>query len=300
MSMGDLPLASAFPSAIEIQTTAACNAGCIICPHSEVWNEGHRGQMDDELFDKILADCAEYQGNLRLIPYLNAEPLLDAKFSPRVRRINSMVPQAVVELSTNVAILNARIRDELCSVHIHDLRLSVFGFTEETHRKLMPGLRWPDVWRNLLDLVQDDRLRKTIDKISLTMIDHPLVPLDEYRAAADLCSRYGLDFNHWDFLDRSGNVRQFTNNVFHERVAGCGQGRPLQRLHVLFDGRVILCCQDWRASVVLGDLRRQSIREVWHSEAYNRVKRAIYGTDKTEQPEVCLRCKMAVPACSSR
>lgn len=282
-----------FPKAIEIQTTAACNAGCIICPHAQVWKEGFRGSMADHLFEKIIAECREYQSDLRLIPYLNGEPFLDPNMPDKIAMINQQCPKSVVEISTNVSMLNEKIINKLYHTRIDDLRLSIFGFSQQTHEKMMPGLKWEHVRTNLMRLITDPRLRLQIRQINLTMINHPYVPEEEYRQAREFCDQHGLMFNHWGFLDRSGNVKMFSNEIGHERIYGCEQHRPLERMHIRVNGDVILCCQDWRASTVIGNVAEMSLREIWLSPAYNKVRASIYG-EKGEAPEICKKCKLAM------
>ena len=49
--------------------------------------------------------------------------------------------------------------------------------------------------------------------------------------------------------------------------------RPWLTFTVLWDGRVSLCCADFDGREVLGDLRTQTIKDVWNSDAYRQVRR---------------------------
>lgn len=283
-----------FPLAIEIQTTSACNAGCVICPHSEVWDEGLKGNMQEEVFRKILMECKPHQDNLLIIPYLNAEPFMDKNFINKVRLINSICPNSRIEISTNLSLLNSRRRKEMIGLNIYELRLSIFGFSNTTHKNMMPKLNWSLVEKNLNKLVEDEEFRKGIKHISLTMIEHQLVPSNEYLKAEEFCKKHNISLNKWGFLDRAGNVKDFSNDIKNEKVVGCEQNRPIERLHVRYDGKVILCCQDWRSSVVIGDIQKQTINEVWNSSEYNDYRLAIYGGENNEAPELCKKCILAV------
>jgi len=77
--------------------------------------------------------------------------------------------------------------------------------------------------------------------------DHPLIPVQDkysrYRRTADgaWVVKNKLDDNCW--------------KMWHSCV-------------VTWDGRVVPCCFDKDAHHVLGDLRKNSFREVWNSDAY--------------------------------
>ena len=295
MGSNDVPPAIAYeqyPRAIEIQTISSCNAGCIICPHPDVSQALPTGMMSMELFRRII-DQIEPSWGTRIIPYLNSEPLLDSLIFPRLRYVMERCPDSDVELSTNVSALNPVVQDKLSEVRLRELRLSVFGFTEKTHGSLMPGLRWHQVKRNLDHLVNNGSLRERIGQLSLVMIDHPLVTEEDMRLAKEYCDHHSVSYNFWGFLDRGRNVVRFSNDVYNLAVSGCEQRRPLERMHITFTGQVILCCQDWRWDNTIGNVREDTLLDIWNSEAYNRYRDAIY-SGRGAAPELCKRCKLSL------
>ena len=75
--------------------------------------------------------------------------------------------------------------------------------------------------------------------------------------------------------------------------SAANKNRPLERLHVLYDGSVILCCQDWRKEVVIGSLNDSTITEIWNSDRYNWVRSEIYRGSSCNI-DLCKRCKLSV------
>lgn len=285
---------SVFPRAVEIQTISACNAKCVICPHPQVSQELPSGSMDMETF-RLIIDQIDPSWGCRIIPYLNSEPMLDPLIVPRLRYIDGRTGSPEVELSTNVSALTPSRQNSMVGLRLKELRLSLFGFTEATHARIMPGLRWSCVKQNLDHLVVHQDFRRTLDTISLVMIDHPLVTPEDKELATRFCEEHGLSFNFWGFLDRAGNVEHYSNEVHRPIITGCEQNRPLERMHITFTGDVILCCQDWRWHNVIGNVRHQSLLDIWYSDRYREYRERIYaGTG--EQPEVCTKCKLSVPA----
>ena len=171
--------------------------------------------------------------------------------------------------------------------------MSVFGFSERTHKRAMPGLDWPTVKRNLDGVAGDKRLRARIGQLSLVMISYPELTQADVKRASKYCADHFIKFEHWGFLDRSGNVAAFKNDLPARRAGGCEQNRPLERMHILYDGKVTLCCMDWRRQHVLGDLTRQSIDEVWRSRAYARIRKEIYAAPHAKGL-LCDKCKLAL------
>ncbi|MFH1637935.1 MAG: radical SAM/SPASM domain-containing protein [Candidatus Woesearchaeota archaeon] len=274
--------------AIEIQTASHCNGRCIICPHESVSKTLSQGVMSDELFEKILP---QLKGIKRIIPYFNNEPFLDQKFADRLKMIRAAYPHAELEIATNCSMLDRNMQSRIQGIKIDELRLSIFGFNKDTHGKVMKGLDWHNVKRNLDCLVKNKKLIKSIGQAGIVMIDHPLLTEEDVRLAKEYCKKNSLDFNLWGFFDRSSNVKTFSNGVNRNKVNGCEQDRPLKRMHVTYEGKVVLCCMDWKQEYVLGDLNLNSIEEVWKSEKYEAIRKAIYGGGCP--PYLCRRCKLS-------
>jgi len=286
--------ASGFPRFFEIQTASYCNAGCVICPHKTVSGGFPAGVMSDDLFKDIIKQIGDRKTwGIRVIPYLNNEPFLDSGFVDRIKFINGGCPDCEVEVSTNLSKLDSEMQKKLEGCIIKDLRLSVFGFSEASHKKVMPGLDWNSVKCNLDCLCANKGLRANIGQVSLVMVAYPGLGDSEIEVAREYCREHYIKFELWGFLDRANNVSEFKNKIFKKDIRGCGQYRPLERMHILFNGKVILCCMDWRQQYVLGDLSVQTIEEVWNSQEYSEVRNLIYG-DSDHGDILCNKCKLAL------
>lgn len=285
-----------YPKFIEIQTTSACNAACRVCPHPEVAKERRGGRMSDILFRSIVDQSIEHQDELTLIPYLNGEPLLDVRLAERLQYCRDVCPASPLEISTNVSMLTDSWRRKLSPIRIDDVRLSVFGFTRETHQRMMPGLDYDTVMGNLWAAARDDDFRTSLGVVGVVLLDHPLVTEEDRDRAHAFCDEFGFELFEWGVLDRARNVKSFTNSTFAKRVVGCEQRRDIERLHVLYDGSVVLCCQDWRAEVVLGNLNETSIDELWNGEVYTDVRERISSGFPGVAPRLCQVCKLAISA----
>lgn len=279
------------PRALEIQTASFCNGNCIICPYRSVNDHFQRGIMEMGLFKKIISQVAT-PWSTRIVLYFNNEPFLDPKITERVNYVNKQLPYSEIEISTNLSMFDETMQQKLLSAHISDLRLSVFGFSKESHQKAMPGITWNIVKNNLDNLVGNRKLRAKIDQISLVMIDYPGLPKKDIEQAKKFCEKHYINFKLWGFFDRGKNVESFSNNFYTKTVSGCNQDRPLDRMHILFNGKVVLCCMDWEQEYILGDLTTSNIQEVWDSKKYNDIRKQIYTKENTG-PRLCQNCILA-------
>lgn len=275
-----------YPLVIEVQFHNKCNSNCLICPYKDM-NYSYEN-MSDELFDKLLSDIDENRLK-RIIPYLNNEPFLSSNFLDRVKKIREKYKKVEIEISSNVSMIKESDLLELKKLNITELRLSVFGYNKKTYNRMMPGLNYEKTFSKLNMI--SDILKDSNTLISIVMIDNGEIAEEEFKNMKLLCDDLGFNFERWGFLDRSDNVTYKSNNIYNPNVSMCEQNRPIERMHILSDGRVIFCCQDWGHSVVVGSIKDNSISEIWNSKTYNDVRESLYNKE-LDSPEICKKCKL--------
>lgn len=275
-----------YPKVIEIQFHNKCNSNCLICPYKDM-NYNYE-EMSDAYFNKFLDEIEEDKLE-RIIPYLNNEPFLKKNFLDRVEKIRKRFKKVEIEISSNVSMIKEEDLERLKKLDITELRLSVFGYEKETYKKIMPGLNH-DVTFKKLKMISNC-MKETNTIISIVMIDNNEISESEFQSMENLCKELGFKFEKWGFLDRSNNVSYKSNNISNLEVSTCEQNRPIERMHILSDGRVIFCCQDWGHSLVVGNIQNQTIKEVWNSKEYKEARESLYDKSKNS-PSICQKCKL--------
>ena len=164
-----------FPKIIELQLHNACNANCIICPYSATVNP--RTKMDKNLFHEIVHQCSDKKID-RIIPYLNNEPFLDKDFISDLEYIRDVLPNVEIEVSTNVSALNEEKIKQLINIELTELRLSIFGYSKDMHKKMMPGLNQKKVMENIELISKYFSGQSCI--VSIVMIDNGQIPEEEF------------------------------------------------------------------------------------------------------------------------
>lgn len=77
-------------------------------------------------------------------------------------------------------------------------------------------------------------------------------------------------------------------------IPGTGHRGPCRMLWknftVLYDGRVTACCMDAEGELIIGDVRKNSIKEIWHGKQITRLRQMHKDGDWKKIP-ICARCK---------
>ena len=78
------------------------------------------------------------------------------------------------------------------------------------------------------------------------------------------------------------------------RGRGIGKKDPCRLLWtemvISWDGRVSLCCNDYENKAVLGDIKTQSIKEIWSGERLNSI-RNFHKKRKFDRIGICKNCE---------
>ena len=291
--------------AVQLQTQSACNGKCVFCPYVGSWAESHPGTMDDALFDKIVTDLRAYTIT-KMCMYLENEPLLDKKLVERVTRICDELDFGVLEIATNASALTPERADALANVLAgtpHQIWVSFHGCSKESDEKTM-GL---DFDRSLSHVVH---LLQLADAWDLTvMIRGAGVARKEHANKAPEHFSEAEFIAFWDevleengirkrpilryvqYHDRAGNVNEeYALNVHRDSLKGFYCFRTDAWLHVMYNGDVILCCNDYHLETVLGNLGEQTIREVVKSKRYRETLYKALGMLPSSDDFLCKRC----------
>ena len=279
-----------FPRAVQFQTLSTCNAKCIFCAHSQNPGEIPHGRMEDALIRKIIDECARHAVG-RISPYLTNEPLMDKRMPTIVREIKKKCFFPVkTKINTNAGLLTEEIAGELVKAKLDQLWISVNGYSAETYRESM-GLDFSTTMKNInvfLDMKKTlgvKRPKVIVTTIRTKLVERELEKAREYWAAK------GVDFRIHSIDNRCGEeaasaVRSESRDPKPKRNCDLF----LKQAYIVENGDMIICCHDWRQSVVVGNITRTSISDVWNSEHFKKLIYEYYA-EQFDNLEICRTCR---------
>jgi hypothetical protein len=275
-----------------IETCSTCNHRCAFCPVSVAPRP--REVMPQDLFQRIVDEVVE-EGVPEITVFLSNynEPTVDPLFLDRLRYLLSKgVPTAIL---TNASELGPEKVDAIRSMG----RLRYLGVN-------LPTLD-PDRYRKLHGTSDLTRIVGHVDYL----LEHGIAEQsavvvlgygDEQhdRDLAEIEQRFGG--HGWEarksvVQSRAGLIEiSQPMSCKTARLSGCEQtgSRPLQHLHVVASGKAILCCQDYYERYPVGDLQRQTVRDVLGSDAFAQLRRWVYGVEDSPQDFMCRECEFAL------
>ncbi len=301
----------AFPTHIQIQTSIFCGSRCAICPHAKLTTHKSQGIMDNDLFRKIIDECSLYNPE-RIIPYLMADPLSDKNIFNKIDYIKKKVPHACIEISTTADKIKPAIIEKIFNSHISELRISSFGITKESYQRLMPGVNHDEAMRNIEIFIEEYNKKRRPFEVFIVTIGN-LLSYKERRLVKKYWEDENIKLIEWDVISRAKNVdvsslyNSWGNRIMEYiswnrlrrisirdkflRKKGCCTHRDTRWMHILFNGDVCLCCMDWRKEVIIGNVKRSSMNEIWNGKEYRKIRQIISGKLNTPTGFLCKRCE---------
>lgn len=286
-----------FPNNIQLETTSRCNAKCKFCPYPETSLTQPQGVMEEDLFCSIVEEISHYPVNL-IQPFLNNDPLMDKRILPRLELIVRKNPKARVMVTTNGTLLRDEIVRGLAELNLDTIHISSNGLTPEVYRETM-GIDAFTVIRNVNNLW--DRLRKVNSSTKL-VVTAILLKSNKHEVAhmRDYWRSRGVTFYLNPLNDRAGNIPEQTfyqllpfsrkaneSQMFTMNMSGCPALYSF--MGILWNGDLITCCMDWRRSNLLGNAKEDSLYNLWHGRAYQKL-RDLSDAGRLEEMDLCRQC----------
>lgn len=275
-----------FPLEIAAELTNYCNLECVICPVPTL--KRNRGFMDESVFGKIVHDISKESGYL-FLPQGFGEPLLHNRGLQMVETAVKMGIQPVVVLTNGNLLNEANIKGLISNADI--VIITVDGVMAKTYEAIRVKGSFERVTNNIKRFI-DIRGNRGNPRLVLRIIrmKDTEKEIDSFRAiwserlgSADLVQV--SDFNDW-----TGSViyRGF-NDVMKDKVRyPCKMF--WKNLTVYHNGDVSPCCYDAEGELIIGNVLKQSISEIWEGSPLMLFRQAHINRDFDKIP-LCARCR---------
>lgn len=269
---------------MDIEVSDACNLRCAMCVHGlgEMKDVGfiEKGFAQRVIQEAALDGVSSIKFNWR------GEPALHKDLPEFVAFAKQMKIQEV-QINTNGLPFTKDTIGRLIDSGIDRVIFSVDADTPETYakiriggdfNKLVENINYFIEYRNRKNLkkpfirVQYVRMKENVGEIKAFMI--------RWRDRVD-------DIRITDVTDRGqGKTMQVGDQIAVGR-ARCPQ--PWLRMVVSREGLVMPCCSDWHCQWVIGNAKKDSLKDIWRSEKMRQLRRLIFSR-RLEEFEPCKSC----------
>jgi len=254
------------PHILQIETTNACNARCLMCPHSIMSRKVETMSLAD--FKKILDNVIKnYHSIKRLTTNGFGEPLTDKGIMDKIKYVNQKYPKLEVDLYSNAGLLTPKISDQLLKRKLGRVTFSING-TKENYKEVM-GLDYEVTQNNVLYFLKQ---RKKLNKKFLVNISMMILKENESKSKsfitfwepwADLVKVYYPQDWVGELKDNLGDQKI----PYGRKQWPCSA--PWTHIVIHSAGDFVACCRDFNSAWPFGNLLKgQDIKEIRQSEKF--------------------------------
>jgi pyruvate-formate lyase-activating enzyme len=274
---------SQFPRLVAIETTNYCNAKCVFCPNALLVRG--RQHMSDELFESIIEQCREFPLGA-IEPFLQGEPFSDPKILSRLELIHKRLPETKLRLYSNGYALRPERVDALMELGLDHLYISLNTTDPERYKKDI-GLELERTMENLRYLADPRRRVRVAKNVTFRMLRADDTTLEEQDKFIAFCDQMG--------------VKHFIVGLFNYK-GGVDSPLPvpgypcehLDRLDILSNGVVTLCCMDQEGEFAWGDTKTERLLDIYRGKVARHFREGLWA-GKRRKIHPCDTCNLFWP-----
>ena len=265
-----------FPPMVMLETTTRCNLACNHCPNSVLSKDKEWvGDMDIKLYRNLIDEITQEDPATVVRPFDSGEPLLRKDMEEMIEYAKDKGIH-YVSINTNGVLLNENRSKKLLKSGLDHIEISVDAVSGETFKKIKNVDLYERVKENILRLIQlrDDFRPDFIISVSF-------VKQRDNAQEADAFYVYWRDKVDRVYIRKYHRHANLVEDLGSEDDRKTGKHKIRKRhpcpylwdrIIIQHDGRVRFCENDWKAEHALGNAWKQTLKEIWTSDAYRKLR----------------------------
>ena len=244
------------PTEIEISESGTCNRSCSFCPRSAANFIDKKEFITNKLHEKLCVELKElnYKGTIRYSGFV--EPMLDKNIFNLINMVRNYLPESNIEMVTNGDPLNLKRLKKLFESGLNKILISAYDGKVESEE--------------LEDLCVQANLNE-----KQYIVRHRYYSEDE---------DFGITLSN-----RSGLMAdaEFKIDALKEPLKKpCYI--PSYTFFLDYQGDVLMCPHDWGKKVILGDLNKEKLKDIWFSKRFMGIRKMLNKSNRNFTPcNVC-------------
>ena len=244
------------PTEIEISESGTCNRTCSFCPRSAADFQDKKEFISNELHEKLCTELQKlnYKGTIRYSGFV--EPMLDNNIYNLISMVKNFLPDCNVEMVTNGDPLNLNRLNKVFRSGLNRILISAYDGKEDADK--------------LEDLCKEAQLSS-----NQYIVRHRYYS-EEQDFGITLSNRSGLMENA-EFKIES--LKEPLKNPCYI---------PSYTFFLDYQGDVLMCPHDWGKKVILGNLNKENLLDIWFSKKSMRIRKMLNNSNRNFSPcNVC-------------
>lgn len=267
---------TAAPVLLDIELTNTCNLRCMMCPTGRGLLPRPKGFMSEEMFRDILSQVYMDTG-IRFIRW--GEPLLH----PQLLRFVELAKRSnhPVHINTNGMFIDEEFVDRILKLKLDSIKFSFQGIDKESYERTRKGADF-GLLLGAIRILCERRGNQPYPYVQIaTTVEEGVseTDIDIFKKAVG------------GFADRVdvGRTRDLFGSGQETNFPSCPE--MFNKLSINWNGEVVGCCGDWDNALKVGDLKSQSLAEIWTGDSITEFRKMLVANRHNELPH-CRNCRL--------
>jgi radical SAM protein with 4Fe4S-binding SPASM domain len=276
------------PLEVFIEPTNYCNFKCVICPQAAGLKR-QKGFMGMDAFKDILAKI-ERAGAMKVTLHFAGEPLMNRDIFDMIKLASSK--RLYTRMHTNAALLTADSSKRLLASGLDEVSFSFDDDRKEIYEKIRTNSNYDSTLANIRTFLECKRKAGSgkpftiIQRIIVKGINDNDLREDDYKNLF-----LGLPVDSFNTI---------SGHNWAGDMPAAGFGKPSeekkypcraiwQRMAIGWDGKAFACCNEMDGKLVMGDLNKTGLMDVWNGERMVDLRKTMLSGRYDEIP-ACESC----------
>lgn len=267
------------PWGLQLALTYGCNRRCYFCA-TRILDIPEPRFMDFETFKKIIFQLKDWEINPRIDIAPFGEPLLNKEICKFLSFAIEILPKSYLFLTTNTdqirngLNLNFEKIKSLFNAGLNLIVLDVYDSREqfESYKKQVVEKQNLYGYKTMNESENHYKKGKHTDKLI------KVEPLFEIRT--DSRKRFNVGNNvDYDLCKKMGENIEKSETPLKSLCI-----KPFRELMVNYNGNVLICCNDWKQKLVIGNINDASLKNIWQGQKMNDIRKRLFAKDRDFEP----------------
>lgn len=234
-------------SIVEFNLFTNCTRTCSFCPVSNPNFYSRRNQkMDFLLYAKIIDDLAEIKYAGKILYSGFSEPLMHSEIADFISYTKNKLPLCSVEIVSNGDLVSEKKLRTLFSSGLDTISISMYD-----------GAHQIDIFTSIAS--------------ALSLNSEQVILRRRYFESGD----YGLTITNRGGLVDSNKYRAENENMIISLPLKEACFYPFYMTKVDYNGDVLLCSHDWSKKLILGNLAKDKLYDIWMGDTIEEIRRQL-------------------------
>lgn len=263
------------------------------------------GTMSFDLFCKIIDDVRKFGKKLEKINLCkDGEPFLNKSLVKMVAYAKAKDVAKNISITSNGALINEPEARGLIEAGLDSIRISIEQVSDAGYKRVTnTPTSYEKVRRNVEYLFNEKTKKESSLKIHAKLIDTGLSDLEKEKFIKDFSGiSDSININPVDGRNNSQGYDFTLGRGVSSATAYANSSSKINRLvcphpfysmAVNFNGTVSVCCVDWGFDVIIGDVNKESLVDIWRGEKL-RDFRILHLKGERKKIKICADCHVVI------